>query len=127
MTIQHKDIPDSELHETKGAAAASVSQLLVADGLGGSLFYSVLNKYVVALTPTAVATNTTSEQTFTVTGVVLANDAIVSVSKPTHQAGLGIVNSRVSADNTVAITFMNTSAASITPTAESYTIITYKV
>lgn len=33
-TIQHKDIPNAQLHEPKGVSAASVDQLYVADGLG---------------------------------------------------------------------------------------------
>ena len=73
------------------------------------------------LSPSSVANATTAEQTFTVQGFVSGD--VVSVTKPTTQAGLGIVNSRVSAANTLAITFANTTAATITPTAsEVYTI-----
>jgi hypothetical protein len=70
----------------------------------------------VALTPAEVVANTTTEQTFTVPGV-LASDVCVAVSKPTAQAGLGIVGWRVSAANTVGITFSNNTGAGITPTA----------
>ncbi len=71
------------------------------------------------LSPAAVAANTSAEQTFTVSG--LKTTDIVVVSKPTAQAGLGIVGVRVSAANTLAITFGNFTTASITPTAsESY-------
>lgn len=69
----------------------------------------------VTLSPASVANATSAEQTFTVPGL-LAND-LVSVNKPTAQAGLGIVGSRVSAANTLAITFMNSTSATITPTA----------
>lgn len=73
------------------------------------------------LSPSSVANATTAEQTFTVTGLQVGD--LVSVTKPTTQAGLGIVNSRVSAANTLAITFANTTAATITPTAsEAYVI-----
>lgn len=76
----------------------------------------------VALTPAIVAANTTAEQTFTVNGL-LAGD-FVEVNKPTSQAGLGLANFRVSAANTLAITFSNNTAAGITPTAgESYQIL----
>lgn len=34
MAIQHKDIPDAELHEPKGVAGASSSQIYVANGTG---------------------------------------------------------------------------------------------
>ncbi|HEU4707933.1 MAG TPA: hypothetical protein VFS17_01340 [Methylophilaceae bacterium] len=70
----------------------------------------------VTLSPALVAANTTAEQTFTVPGV-LASDKVLGISKPTAQAGLGIVGWRVSAANTVAITFSNNTAAGITPTA----------
>jgi hypothetical protein len=77
----------------------------------------------VTLSPAAVAANTTAEQTFTVPGV-LAADFVLSVVKPTAQAGLGIVGWRVSALNTVGITFSNNTAASITPTAsQSYVLL----
>lgn len=67
------------------------------------------------LTPVQVAANTAAEQTFTVAGVRVGD--VVFVTKPTSQAGLGIVNVRVSAANTLAITFANNTAAAITPTA----------
>ena len=66
--------------------------------------------------PSAVAANTTAEQTFTVTGLQ-TTDFILAVNKPTAQAGLGIGNWRISAANTLALTFSNNTASSITPTA----------
>ncbi len=77
--------------------------------------------YSTTLTPTIVAANTTAEQTFTMTGLAVGD--VISVTKPTLQAGLGIVNSRVSAINTLAITFANNTGAGITPTAaEAYIV-----
>ena len=38
LAIQHKNIPDSGLHETKGAATASVGQILTATGSGTATF-----------------------------------------------------------------------------------------
>jgi len=69
----------------------------------------------ITLSPAAVAANTTAEQTFTVNGLAVGD--WVGVIKPTNQAGLAVVNSRVSAVNTLAISFGNFTAASITPTA----------
>lgn len=81
----------------------------------------------VALSPALVAANTTAEQTFTVPGVA-ASDMLVEVNKPTAQAGLGIAGVRVSAANTVAITFANNTAAGITPTAaETYKFMLARV
>lgn len=72
-----------------------------------------------ALTPTAVAATTTSEQFFTVQGATLGSFPIVN--KAANQAGLGIGNVRVSAENQVAITYLNNSSGAITPTAaETY-------
>lgn len=75
----------------------------------------------VTLSPASVSANTTAEQTFTVQGLLTTD--FVNVSKPTTQAGLGIVNARVSAANTLAIAFANATASPITPTAsEVYTV-----
>lgn len=77
----------------------------------------------VALTPSAVGANTTAQQTFTVTGVKVG-DVVVAVEKPSHQAGLGIVGDRVTAADTVGITFSNNTGAGITPTAgETYDFV----
>jgi hypothetical protein len=35
MSVEHKDLPDAQLHEPKGVSAASAGQVYVADG-GGS-------------------------------------------------------------------------------------------
>jgi len=76
-----------------------------------------------SLSPVAVGANTTAEQTFTVTGLA-TTDRLLSVVKPTAQAGLGIVGARISALNTLAITFSNNTAAPITPTAAQTYVIT---
>ena len=73
------------------------------------------------LSPASVANATSAEQTFTLTGVHLGD--AVSVNKPTAQAGLGVVGSRASANNVVAITFMNATAATITPTSTEVYLI----
>lgn len=74
------------------------------------------------LTPALVGANTTAEQLFTVTGLV-AGQTIVSVNKPTAQAGLGIVGWRVSAVNQIGITFSNNTGVGITPTAAEVYLI----
>jgi hypothetical protein len=76
----------------------------------------------VTLSPAAVSANTSAEQAFTVNGLE-AGDHVV-VNKPSAQAGLGIVGFRVSAANTLAITFGNFTGGSITPTAsEVYRVL----
>jgi hypothetical protein len=75
----------------------------------------------VTLSPALIAGNTSAEQTFTVPDLKVGD--FVSVNKPTAQAGLAIVGVRVSADNTLAITFGNFTGGNITPTAaQAYTV-----
>lgn len=83
--------------------------------------FAKVQTYSVTINPTSVSANTTSEQTFTVTG--LSTTDIVFVNKPTHQAGMALVGYRVSAKDTIALTFMNTTAGSIDPANETYTIV----
>lgn len=75
----------------------------------------------VPLSPAAVGANTTAEQTFTVSGIQVGDE--INVSKPTTQAGLGIVNNRVTAANTIGITFSNNTGGGITPTAGEIYVI----
>lgn len=83
----------------------------------GNILFSVL--LGVQLAPASVAANTTAEQTFTVPGLLLGVD-FVNCVKPSFQAGLSIGNCRVSANNTVAITYSNNTASPIVPTTEVY-------
>ena len=84
---------------------------------------NILNSFLlnVTLSPAAVPPNTSAEQTFTVNGLLTTDD--VSVSKPTWQAGLAILNDRVSAANTLAVAFGNFTSATITPTAAEVYVV----
>lgn len=73
------------------------------------------------ISPASVAANTTVEQTFTLTGLQLGD--IISVTKPTTQAGLAIGNARVTAANTYGITFINNTGSPIVPTASEVYIV----
>jgi hypothetical protein len=75
----------------------------------------------VTLSPALVGANTTAEQTFTVNGLQVGD--WVGVIKPTNQLGLAVVNSRVSAANTLALSFGNFTAAGITPTASQVYLV----
>lgn len=77
----------------------------------------------VALSPAIVAANTSAEQTFAVPGLKVGD--FVDINKPTAQAGLIIGSCRVSAANTLAITFGNLTAAGITPTAGETYLVRY--
>ena len=76
--------------------------------------------YAAPLTPVSVAAGVMAEQTFTVTGLISGTP--VWVNKPSATPGLGIVGARVSALNTLAINYVNTSAAAIVPPAETYVV-----
>jgi len=123
MTILHVNIPDADRHEPKGVSIATAGQVYVADGAASGSWKNMFVIYTPSLSPTIVAANTTAEQTFTISGLTTSNVPI-SVIKPTAQAGLGIVGFRISAANTLAITFSNNTGVGITPTAgETYKVV----
>ena len=87
-----------------------------------------LGVFQLTLSPVSVAVTTTTEQTFAATGIGLLTTDMVLVQKPTSQAGLAIAGTRVSAADTLAINFINMSAATITPTAaEVYKVAVFRV
>ncbi len=85
---------------------------------------SPLRQYVQTLSPSSVAANTTAEQTFIVNGLVCINSSpsTVVVNKPSGQAGLSIAGARISAANTLCVTYQNNTGAPVTPASEIYTI-----
>jgi len=76
---------------------------------------------VVTFNPASISANTTSAQDVTVS-IAHPND-VVTVNKPSHTAGVGIVNARVKSAGTVEITFMNTTAGAVDPPEEDYVFI----
>lgn len=98
-------------------SGGSASSLTV--GASGTAITQV-RVYSQALDVASVAANTTAEQTFTVTGLTTAD--FVAVNKPSLSAGLGIVNVRASAADTLAITFSNNTGSAIDPASETYKI-----
>lgn len=85
---------------------------------------NVLKVFAVSVTwdPAAVATITTAEQTVTVTGVKVG-DIVLAYNKPTNTTGAMPVNARVSAADTIAVTFVNPTAGSVNPASESWTFV----
>lgn len=87
----------------------------------------VIETISVTLSPAAVGAATSAEQTFTgLSTGILAGDVILSITKPTAQAGIGIVGYRVDAttNDKFYITFMNATAGGVTPTASEAYLIT---
>lgn len=86
---------------------------------GGNMLYAWM--IAPSLTPVAVGANTTAEQAFTVKGLLVSTDFVGGYAYAAAQtAGLGIVNMRVSANDTLQIGFSNSTAGSLTPVAGVY-------
>lgn len=84
---------------------------------------NILYDYVIGptLTPASVAASTSAEQSFTIPGLA-TNDLLDINFNGTQTAGIGIVNVRVSAANTAAITFANSGTTTVTPASGQYLI-----
>jgi hypothetical protein len=76
------------------------------------------------LTPVAVAANTTAEQNFTIPGLLPGD--YCDVNGPSITPGLGIVNTRVSAVNTLTLGFANTTSGSLTPPSGTYQVLIWR-
>lgn len=85
---------------------------------GGSFGASVVD---LVIDPASVATITTAQQTFTLAGLKVTD--FVVATKPTLTAGLGVAGARVSAVDTLAITFVNPTAAAIDAPSETWRIL----
>lgn len=75
--------------------------------------------------PASIAAATVAEQTVTIPGLRVG-DQVVSVTKPTLTAGVGIVNARVSSANTMAVQWVNATAAAVDPASEVYTAMVWR-
>lgn len=73
--------------------------------------------YTATVDLASVAADTSAEQDVTVTGVT-TSDILLNVVKPTAEAGIGIVNARIKAADTVALTIMNATAAAVNAASE---------
>jgi hypothetical protein len=87
-------------------------------GAGSTNITALYHKSFAVNGAAAVAADSTAQQTFSVPGVQVGD--AVFVNKPTLQAGLGIAGACVSSANTVAITYVNATAAAISPNNETY-------
>ena len=78
--------------------------------------------YSQTITPASVASLTSAEQTFTVTGLA-TNDKVFINTGLAPTAGTGVSSVRVSATNTLAVTFFNNTAGPLTPSAGTWQIV----
>lgn len=77
-----------------------------------------------SLNPASVAANTSAEQNFTIAGLLPGD--FVFLQKPTVSAGLTVVSARVSAANTLTVTFGNHTASPIDAAAETYQLLVFR-
>lgn len=88
-------------------------------------FGNVANSFILQVVNTVttnVGANTAVERTITVPGLRAGIDVVAGISKPSAQVGLAIVAGRISANDTLALTYMNASGGAIGPAAETYLV-----
>lgn len=85
---------------------------------------NMLYDFIIAttLTPSSVTNATSAEQTFTVKGLLTTDFVDVQCSGAAQTSGIVITNCRVSAADTLALTFGNFAASPATPVSSSYQI-----
>ena len=88
---------------------------------------NVAGIFMVSLTlnPASVAAATSAEQDFTVPGV-LPTDHIIKFDSQAPTAGIGAVNWRVKAANTISVVFMNATASPIDAPASVYRLTFFR-
>lgn len=82
---------------------------------------SQIKVYSQTITAASVGAATVAEQTFTVTGLTVADKVIVNPAAISNATG--VAGARVSAADTLAVRFVNPTAGALTPTAGTWTII----
>lgn len=110
-----EDVPKTQITDPNDQSKIHYQWELWFSRLIGSL----PRLFSVTFDPASVAANTSAEQTVTVQGISLSD--IVVLNKPTLTVGLGIGGVRVSATNTLSITFINLTGSAIDPPSEKYT------
>jgi hypothetical protein len=88
--------------------------------IGGNVFAAGVLTTTIDLASVAAATS--AAQTFTVPGLKLG-DFVAAIAPSTLNAGLGIVNARVSATDTLSLTIMNATAGALDAASGTYTIL----
>lgn len=75
----------------------------------------------VSIAPGTISANTSSEVTVTMPGL-LTTDIVLACIKPTLTAGVDLGNFRVSAANTMKITFQNSTGSGVAVPTETYNV-----
>lgn len=86
-------------------------------------FGNLANNFVVQVAipaGAAIGAATTVERTYTILGLLVGD--IITINKPQLDAGLALVNARVSAADTLALQFANVTAGALSITASTYLV-----
>jgi len=75
----------------------------------------------VTLNPSNVTAASVSVETFTVTGLTL--EMLVVVNAPDLETGVKVVSARVSAANTLELTFQNFTLADVNPASQAFLVV----
>ncbi len=105
---------------TQPAWSASPSLTSVTLGASGTAVTQI-KVYSQTVTPASVAANLCAEQTFTVTGLTTADKIFINPVATGNATSAGQV--RVSATNTLAVTYCNPTAGALTPAAGAANIV----
>lgn len=92
--------------------------------MGAQIFEDRYGVVAVSLTPVSTAASSAVEQEFTVQG--LTTDMFVNVNLPEATAYLAVGGARVSAANTLAVTFTNQSSAGLTSASGVHKVYWFK-
>ena len=76
------------------------------------------------INPASVPINTSAEQTFSLPGLRL-NDEII-ITKPTQNAGFVVVQARCSAKDTLAVQFANVTAGALDMALQTYSLLIFR-
>jgi len=101
-----------------GVATDEVLQIKIGQSSNLSTVIKVMGRVALSLTPVSVAAATCAEQNFTVPNLVVGD--FVDLTPPGITAGVAPVCARVSAANTLTVTFCNPTAGAVVPLAGSY-------
>lgn len=87
---------------------------------------NIASIFAVSITfdPANVATATTAEQSVTIPGLKVGD--FVFWQKPTNTAGVGVVNARVSAADTLQLIFVNPTAGGVNAASETWQFLVFR-
>lgn len=85
-----------------------------------SKYGDLRKKGTITIDPASINANTVSTQTFTLTGATVGDSVVVNPPAAGITAGLLVLQSRVSAANTLSVTFQNTTGSSIDEASASW-------